>query len=588
MPNPDINTDSVSTMPEQQLQAERIKVLYKQVPSILISNLLIALLLTLFLYKFTNDILSLYWMIVVIILSVFRYIMLKRYNKQEQDEKEVIWWGWFFVLTAFISGCIWGATSILFLQTDSLVIMLFLLMTLTGITVGSSASLSNFAWSYYAFAIPTILPFAYVLASEGKTDFIILSIMLTVFLLLQLIVAKKNQSTLDESIILRNEKTDLIQQLELKKEKAELANSAKTRFLAAASHDLRQPLHAMSLFLDILDERNQDPEQAMIVDKIKKSSLSLENLLESLLDISKLDAGIISVNKKSFSIQKLFDVLANEFKSIAIEKGLSIYFMPTSLCLNSDVQNVERILRNLISNAIRYTEQGKILIGCRRHSDSVLLSVYDTGVGIDKDKNEIIFEEFQQLDNPGRDRSKGLGLGLSIVNRLAELLNAKLSMQSIPGKGSVFSIELPRSSSNQVSQPDMVTVETYPKLAEKIIVIVEDEEEIRNALKLLLSGWGCKVLELTSITDVKQKLQLSCKPDMILADYRLQNHETGVNVIHAIYDYYQDNNIPAIIITGDTAPDRIKEVKESGFQLLHKPVAGGKLRALLNSVLLSK
>ena len=588
MPNPDINTDSVSTMPEQQLQAERIKVLYKQVPSILISNLLIALLLTLFLYKFTNDILSLYWMIVVIILSVFRYIMLKRYNKQEQDEKEVIWWGWFFVLTAFISGCIWGATSILFLQTDSLVIMLFLLMTLTGITVGSSASLSNFAWSYYAFAIPTILPFAYVLASEGKTDFIILSIMLTVFLLLQLIVAKKNQSTLDESIILRNEKTDLIQQLELKKEKAELANSAKTRFLAAASHDLRQPLHAMSLFLDILDERNQDPEQAMIVDKIKKSSLSLENLLESLLDISKLDAGIIGVNKKSFPIQKLFDVLANEFNSIAIEKGLRIHFMPTSLYLNSDSQNVERILRNLISNAIRYTEQGKILIGCRRQSDSVLLSVYDTGVGIDADKNKIIFEEFQQLDNPGRDRSKGLGLGLSIVNRLTELLNAKLSMQSIPGKGSVFSIELPRSSSNQISQPDMVTVETYPKLAEKIIVIVEDEEEIRNALKLLLSGWGCKVLELTSITDVKQKLQLSCKPDMILADYRLQNHETGVNVIHAIYDYYQDNNIPAIIITGDTAPDRIKEVKESGFQLLHKPVAGGKLRALLNSVLLSK
>ncbi len=588
MPNPDINTDSVSTMPEQQLQAERIKVLYKQVPSILISNLLIALLLTLFLYKFTNDILSLYWMIVVIILSVFRYIMLKRYNKQEQDEKEVIWWGWFFVLTAFISGCIWGATSILFLQTDSLVIMLFLLMTLTGITVGSSASLSNFAWSYYAFAIPTILPFAYVLASEGKTDFIILSIMLTVFLLLQLIVAKKNQSTLDESIILRNEKTDLIQQLELKKEKAELANSAKTRFLAAASHDLRQPLHAMSLFLDILDERNQDPEQAMIVDKIKKSSLSLENLLESLLDISKLDAGIISVNKKSFPIQKLFDVLANEFNSIAIEKGLRIHFMPTSLYLNSDSQNVERILRNLISNAIRYTEQGKILIGCRRQSDSVLLSVYDTGVGIDADKNKIIFEEFQQLDNPGRDRSKGLGLGLSIVNRLTELLNAKLSMQSIPGKGSVFSIELPRSSSNQISQPDMVTVETYPKLAEKIIVIVEDEEEIRNALKLLLSGWGCKVLELTSTKDVKQKLQLSCKPDMILADYRLQNHETGVNVIHAIYDYYQDNNIPAIIITGDTAPDRIKEVKESGFQLLHKPVAGGKLRALLNSVLLSK
>ena len=239
----------------------------------------------------------------------------------------------------------------------------------------------------------------------------------------------------------------------------------------------------MSLFLDILDERNQDPEQAMIVDKIKKSSLSLENLLESLLDISKLDAGIISINKKSFSIQKLFDVLANEFNSIAVEKGLSIHFMPSSLYLNSDRQNIERILRNLISNAIRYTEQGKILIGCRRRKNSVLLSIYDTGIGIDADKKEIIFEEFQQLDNPGRDRSKGLGLGLSIVDRLARLLDAKLSMQSIPGKGSVFSIELPRSSSRQIIQPDIGTVETYPKLAEKTIVIIEDEEEIRDPVK---------------------------------------------------------------------------------------------------------
>jgi len=333
------NTDII-TMPEQQLQAERIRVLYKQVYSILLSNLLISSLLTVFLYKYTSNILSLYWMAVVILISIFRFIMLKRYDKHEQSDKDIIWWGWFFVLTAFISGCTWGATSFLFLQTDNLVIMLFLLMTLTGVTVGSSASLSNFVWSYYAFAIPTIFPFAYVLAAEGETDFIILSIMLTVFLLLQIIIAKKNQKTLDDSIILRNENTELIQQLKIKKEKAELANSAKTRFLAAASHDLRQPLHAISLFLDILDERNKDPEQAMIVDKIKKSSLSLENLLESLLDISKLDAGIISVNKKSFSIQKLFDVLANEFNSIAIEKGLSIHFMTTSLCLKSDSQNV--------------------------------------------------------------------------------------------------------------------------------------------------------------------------------------------------------------------------------------------------------
>jgi len=581
------NTDTI-IMSEQQLQAERIRVLYKQVSSILLSNLLIASFLTLFLYKYTSNILSLYWMFVVIIVSIFRFIMLKRYDKHEQSDKDIIWWGWFFVVTAFISGCVWGATSFLFLETDNLVIMLFLLMTLTGITVGSSASLSNFVLSYYAFAIPTIFPFAYVLASEGKTDFIILSMMLSVFLLLQIIIAKKNQKTLDNSIILRNENAELIQQLEIKKEKAELANSAKTRFLAAASHDLRQPLHAISLFLDILDERNQDSEQAIIVDKIKKSSSSLENLLESLLDISKLDAGIINISKKSFSIQKLFDVLANEFTSIANEKKLRIHFVPSSLFINSDIQIIDRILRNLISNAIRYTNHGRILIGCRRKTNSVLISVYDSGIGIDNKDATIIFEEFHQLDNPGRDRSKGLGLGLSIVSRLSGLLNIKLSMQSIPAKGSVFSIELPRSSSSQITQPDIIDLTSSSELTGKTVVIIEDEEEIRMALKLLLNQWGCKVLELSLIKDVKERLHQEHRPDMILADYRLQNNETGVNVIHAIYNFYQDNKIPAVIITGDTAPDRIKEAKESGFLLLHKPVSGGKLRALLNSILLSK
>jgi len=476
----------------------------------------------------------------------------------------------------------------LFLQTDSLVIMLFLLMTLTGITVGSSASLSNFAWSYYAFAIPTLLPFAYVLGATGKSDFIVLSLMLSVFLILQLFVARKNQKTLDKSIVLRNENTELVQQLKIKKEKAESASAAKTRFLAAASHDLRQPLHAMSLFLDVLDEHNNDSEQAMIVDKIKKSSLSLESLLESLLDISKLDAGIITISKKPFLIQRLFDTLADEFNSIAKEKNLSLSFVPSSLCANSDIRIIERVLRNLISNAIRYTDNGKILIGCRRRKETVLLSVYDTGIGIDKNNAEIIFEEFHQLDNPGRNRNKGLGLGLSIVNRLTGLLSTKVLMKSIAGKGSVFTIDIPRCSPHELIQSDITTFDSCTELNKKTVVIVEDEEEIRSALKLLLSGWGCNVLELTSINDVEKKLKTLQKPDIILADYRLQNHETGVNVIHAIHDYYHDINIPAVIITGDTAPDRMKEAKESGFKLLHKPVSGGKLRAQLNSLLLSR
>lgn len=578
-------SEPVVTMLADQLQAERIRVLYKQVASVLVGNVFIASLLTVFLYVYTDNIVSIYWIIVVLGFTLIRYVLLKTYYQYDRDDNNVIFWGWVFALTAFISGCTWGATSLLFLQTDNLVIMLFLLMTLTGITVGSSASLSNYALSYYAFSIPALLPFAFVLGSEGEAEFIILSMMLTVFLILQLVVAKKNQQTLDKSIILGNENVELVQQLKIKKEAAERANSSKTKFLAAASHDLRQPLHAMSLLLDVLAERGRDSEQSDIVDKIKRSSLSLESLLTSLLDISKLDAGVIKVDVNVFRIQSMFDVLQPEFRVLAEEKGLKIHFVNTSLSISSDRQIIERIIRNLISNAIRYTEQGNILIGCRRKKKSVVLSVYDTGIGIDKKHAEIIFEEFHQLENHSRDRSKGLGLGLSIVKRLVEILDIDLKLRSEPAKGSVFSIECQRSLENKNNKSSNGFSYMQANLAGKTIIVIEDEKPIRDALNILLSGWGCRVYELESISEINEKLTLNNKPDMIVADYRLRFSETGVDVIHALHQYFKDTNIPAVIITGDTAPERLIEVEQSGFYIMHKPVAGGKLRAVLNSML---
>lgn len=586
--NTNVVIDTSLLLPEHKIQVERIKALYKQAYSILTGGLLVAALLAFVLFKLTENNLTLYWLVVLLGFTAFRYLMVREYFRGEYNDIEIIRWGWFFAVTTFISGCIWGATSILFLDPHNLIVMLVLLMTMTGITVGSSASLANFAWSYYAFAIPTLLPFVYVLILEGSVEFSVLGAMLMVFLILQLAVARRNQNTIDESIILRNENIGLIQQLRLEKDKALSESAAKTRFLAAASHDLRQPLHAMGLFLDILSEQSQESKQDSIIGKIKKSSVALENLLESLLDISRLDAGVVGIENKPFYIQSLFDVLANEFQSIALEKNLNIHFMPGSLCINSDKQAVDRILRNLVSNAIRYTEHGKVLIGCRRRSESIVVSVYDTGIGIDADKTEIIFEEFQQLNNHSRDRSKGLGLGLSIVQRLCGLLEAKLSLQSVPGKGSVFSVELPRCLSADITQPDYDVLDEQEGFVGKFIVIVEDEIEIREGLNLLLSGWGCEVVELTCVADIKNKMKHSHQPDLILADYRLPDYETGVDVIHAIYDYYADSDIPAVIITGDTSPERIKEAGESGFSVMHKPVSGGKLRALLNSLLLSK
>ena len=376
-------------------------------------------------------------------------------------------------------------------------------------------------------------------------------------------------------------------ELQGKTVKLEESVAAKTRFLAAASHDLRQPLHAMGLFLDILHDQSRGMPQMEIIEKIKKSGAAMENLLISLLDISKLDAGIINVDIKPFKVQQLFDLLADEFESIAREKQLELRFVPCSLHLNSDRQLVERILRNLISNAIRYTEHGKILVGCRRRTESAVISVCDTGIGIDPDKKETVFEEFQQLNNDSRDRSKGLGLGLAIVQRLAALLESKLSLQTIRGKGSVFSIELPRATIEDITQVYFSAQASSDEIAGKYVVIVEDEVEIREGLRQLLTQWGCEVEELSEVKSVERILLKSIPPDLILTDYRLPEHKTGVDAINAIQDFYQDSTIPAIIVTGDTSPERIKQADESGYVVLNKPVPGGKLRAAMNSLLLS-
>ena len=572
-----------SIMPDSMLQAKRIQSLYKQVNFILLSNILAALLLSIVIFDLTQNIYTMHWFSFLALFTALRYLLLKEYYKHKRDDNNTIKWGKIFTFTTFISGCTWGAASILFLQTDDVAILLLLLMTITGLSVGSAAALANYAISYYTFVTPTILPFVYMLILENTIEFNVFSMMLLLFLVLQIIIARKNQATLDKSIILNYQNQDLVNQLNTKKEIAEAANSSKTKFLAAASHDLRQPLHSMRLFIDILDNSNTNKDQNAIITKIKKSCSSLENLLESLLDISKLDAQIVSVTSKPFPIQSLFDLLKNEFESIAREKKLDIRFIQTRLWINSDHQIIERILRNLVSNAIRYTDNGKVLVGCRKNGDIITIFVYDTGTGISIDNINIIFEEFKQLHNPNRNRSEGLGLGLSIVKRLTELLNTELLLQSNPGRGSVFSIKLPLALPYNTTSDINTPLFFDDKLTERRIIIIEDEAEIREALNILLTKWGCDVYPLNSISEITQRNLPTNKPDIILADYRLGNNETGIMIIHAICDYYQDDAIPAIIITGDTAPDILDEINKNNFNVLHKPVSGGKLRATLNS-----
>ena len=321
--------------------------------------------------------------------------------------------------------------------------------------------------------------------------------------------------------------------LEQAKEKAELASMAKSQFLASASHDLRQPLHAMGLLLSVLETYVSGRDGKDVLSRVNKSLEVMNELFSGILDISKLDANAVPVSLQPIRIREVFDKLESEFSSIAQNKGLQISFVETSLSVNSDPVQLERILRNLISNAIRYTDQGKVLIGCRRKAGNVSINVCDTGIGIAPGNQKLIFQEFRQIGNPERDRRKGLGLGLAICERVANLIGAKLELASELNRGSVFSVELPGAVAQAVLQPLGRTKSNA--LSGRCVLVIEDEIEVQEATRIMLQTWGCLPMISGAAQEAIELLDKTGQiPDVVVADYRLRDGDDGLTAILSI------------------------------------------------------
>lgn len=362
--------------------------------------------------------------------------------------------------------------------------------------------------------------------------------------------------------------------LTLAKEEAEHASTAKTRFLAAASHDLRQPLQALSLFVYALEGKEKDIEKREIIGLIRNSLDALKELLNTLLDISKLEAGVVQPTMKHFAAGPMIERIKSELTAVAWANDLSLKTVSSTAMVHSDPSLLETTIRNLVDNAIKYTEQGRVLVGCRRRGDWVRFEIWDTGPGIPNDQREAIFQDFYQIDNEARKRVQGLGLGLSIVKRMADILGCVIGCDSQLGKGSVFWVEVPAAPHVEaISTPAPLLVEPLPAGAGHI-AIIEDDEHVLMGLKSLLEVQGYSTItfqeanrpHLEKVFAVKQRI-----PDLIVADYRLEGNVTGSEAIQNIRELL-DKDIPAIIITGDTAPERLREAKKSGFPILHKPV----------------
>ncbi|HZP13680.1 MAG TPA: ATP-binding protein [Nevskiaceae bacterium] len=387
--------------------------------------------------------------------------------------------------------------------------------------------------------------------------------------------ARGIHSVFMESYDIRLQQLELTRRLQQSVEAAEEANRAKTRFLAAASHDLRQPLHALSLFSGSLLLRPLEARTSAIAQQIDQAVGALSSQFDALLDVSKLDAGIVERKITTVALHEMLPQLRSEFAPQAEAKQLHLELRcPPDLCVRTDPILFARIVRNLVSNAVKYTSRGSILLSAESTPPHCVVAVTDTGPGIPEAERERVFEEFYQLGNPERDRSKGLGLGLAIVRRLTELLEVELRLQSSIGEGSRFSVLLPLAA-DLAHSPPRETEEPAAVQQDIDVLVIDDEETIRLGMKSVLEGFGFGVC-LASSTDEALLAAASKKPSIVLADFRLRRGDGGVRAIRALRDLCP--GLPALLISGDTAPDRLREAHEAGVELLHKPVNAVLLR----------
>jgi PAS domain S-box-containing protein len=368
---------------------------------------------------------------------------------------------------------------------------------------------------------------------------------------------------------------------------AERANRAKSRFLAAASHDLRQPLQAAHLFAAALRIGLREPGDLELLGSIEDALKSANELLDALLDVSRLDAGVLAPQFRNFAVADLLEQIETEFSAAAREKRLTLRVLPSSVTVRTDPLLLGRILRNLVSNALRYTQRGRVLVGCRRAGDRLAIDVLDTGIGIAPDKIERIFEEFYQIGNPERDRTRGLGLGLAIVAGLAKLLDHPIQVRSEPGRGSVFRVLVPMAEPRieLVSPPSSPATAAVARPTGALLLAIDDDPEQLEAMNALFGRWGYQVLVAQSAPAALAKLeQAEREPSAIIADYRLRDGLTGADAIGHIRERL-GRKVPGLILTGDTEPARIAEASASGFELLHKPIEAHRLQEAVERLL---
>ena len=577
-----------SPPPDDRIRHLQIETLFKHAPTIYVANYLNSFLIVLVMWHGGVDYLTLgIWMFAMLSLITSRVILTRRYWRDPQREARLNFWLRWFTSTTFLSGLMWGLAGILFYVPENGTYGAFLLVVLLGIGAGATTFLSPHLPTFVSYFTALMVPLIIRVFLVGDVPNMILSGMMVIYLMVFMLLARNVNEIFLESILLRFDNLELVHKLTEDKEAAEKANLAKSKFLAAASHDLRQPLHALTLLSGALAERTESEENRDIIAKIRAAVLALENLFNALLDISKLDSGVMQPCIEEFAVDQLFQRIDNDHRPEAEHKGLEFVVSDCAgITVLSDSILLERMLRNFVTNAIRYTEKGRVSVECHETGKYVNLLVRDTGIGIPREMQEKIFDEYFQLDNKGEDRSKGLGLGLAIVARIARLLQHEVLLESNAGEGSVFRVRVPRGEGQLALAEQARRSEIIAKrrdLDDLKVLLIDDELALLDALNVLLSGWGCEVMLAGSVEEARIAMwSHDGEPDAIIADYRLRDNVSGPEAIRAI-EAIVGHSVPAILITGDLAVTA-SQAEEDGYRILYKPVQPARLRAFLKHV----
>src|SRR6185436_11200121 len=446
---------------------------------------------------------------------------------------------------------------------------------------------------FYVFAGAVVSPVLVRTWWEGGATYHVLAAIGAVVLAAILVCGRNLSKELARSAAVYYQNLDLIEELkaqtalaERARNEAETANRAKTQFFASASHDLRQPLHAMGLFAAALSARTHDPEVRHVVDSINSSVQALETLFSELLDIAKIDAGAMKPVLAPFALADMFGRLKSDFEAEAAAKGLRLAVEGGGQVVASDAVLLERIIRNLLSNAVRYTAEGTVRLTASPAGEAAIrIEVSDTGIGIRTEDRQRIFDEFFQLGNPARTSAKGMGLGLSIVQRLTALLGYDLTLDSEYGRGSTFGFAVPRGTATGPGPGRAAAPAHRADLAGRLVVAIDDEAAIVEGMRLLLSGWGVEVIVSLTGEDVVEAVHAAGRiPDLLVADYRLGGGATGTEVIERLRRELEPE-IPAILVSGSTAPELVAEAQKHRCELCLKPVQPERLRELIDAAL---